>query len=131
MSIHYRQYTHTFSILNYLKNHCGEKNGLKLVLYYLENSKLPTKSSLMEKKQSKLVLYYPENHRKIHLGWPCAMFTSETNFPAGCRCVSMPFNIRVASCRYEVAVISTCRLCIDIAVSNRYVVSFREYSNNR
>ena len=45
MSIHYRQYTDTFSILNQLQNHivCGEINGQKLVLYYLENSKLPTK----------------------------------------------------------------------------------------
>ena len=72
MSIHYRQYTDPFSILNlvnYLQNHClWRKNGQKLVLYYLENSKLPTKSSFVEKKRSKLVLYYPENHRKSHLG---------------------------------------------------------------
>ena len=36
MSIHYRQYTDTFSILNCLQNSvCGEENGQKLVLYYL------------------------------------------------------------------------------------------------
>ena len=51
--------------------------------------------------------------------------------PPGCRRVLMPFNIRVTSCRYELAVIFTCRLCIDIAMSNRHVVSFREYSDNR
>ena len=65
MLIHYRQYTDTFSSLNYLQNHCcGEKNVQKLVLYYLENSKLSTKSSFVEKKTVKLVLYYPGNHRK-------------------------------------------------------------------
>ena len=66
MSIHYRQYTDTFSILNYLQNHClWRKNGQKLVLYYLENSKLPTKSSFVEKKNGqKLVLYYPEKSSK-------------------------------------------------------------------
>ena len=31
----------------------------------------------------------------------------------------------------ELAVIFTCRLCIDIAMSNQHVVSFREYSDNR
>ena len=51
--------------------------------------------------------------------------------PPGCRRILMPFNIRVTSCRYELAVIFTCRLCIDIAMSNRHVVSFREYSDNR
>ena len=55
MLIHYRQYTDTFSILNYLQNHClWRKNGQKLVLYYLENSKLPTKSSFVEKKTVKI-----------------------------------------------------------------------------
>ena len=55
MSIHYRQITDTFSILNYLQNHClWRKNGQKLVLYYLENSKLPTKSSFVEKKTVKI-----------------------------------------------------------------------------
>ena len=39
------------SILNYLQNHClWRQNGQKLVLYYLENSKLPTKSLFVEKK---------------------------------------------------------------------------------
>ena len=51
MSIHYQQYTDTFSILNYLQNHrLWRKNGQKLVLYYLENSKLPTKSLFVAKK---------------------------------------------------------------------------------
>ena len=55
MSIHYRQYTDTFSILNHLQNHClWRKNGQKLVQYYLENSKLPTKSSFVEKKTVKI-----------------------------------------------------------------------------
>ena len=46
------------SILNHLQNHClWRKNGQKLILYYLENSKLPTKSSFVEKKRSKLVVY--------------------------------------------------------------------------
>ena len=125
--------TDTFSIVNYLQNHClWRKNGQKLVLYYLENPKLPTKSSFVEKKRSKLVLYYPENHRNSHLGKPCAVFTSETNFPPGCRLVLMPFNIRVTSCRYELAVIFMCRLCIDIAMSEQSTcLSFRDYSDNR
>ena len=51
MPIHYQQYTDTFSILNYLQNHrLWRKNGQKLVLYYPENSKLPTESSFVEKK---------------------------------------------------------------------------------
>ena len=55
MLIHFRQYTETFSILNYLQNHrLWRKNGQKLVLYYLENSKLPTKSSFVEKKMVKI-----------------------------------------------------------------------------
>ena len=60
-------YVH-ISILNYLQNHClWRKNGQKLVLYYLENSKLPKNHRLWRKKRSKLVLYYPENHWKIIL----------------------------------------------------------------
>ena len=66
MSIHYRQYTDTFSILKitYKIIVCGEKNGQKLVLYYLENSKLPTKSLSVGKKRSKLVLYLSRKSSK-------------------------------------------------------------------
>ena len=49
----------------------------------------------------------------------------------GCRRVLMPFSIRVTSCWYELVVIFTCRLCIDIAMSNQHVVLFCEYSDNR
>ena len=81
MSIHYRQYTHTFSILNYLQNHhLWRKNGQKLELYYLENSKLHTKSMFVEKKTVK-------NGQKIIegsiLSRPCAMFTPENDRPPG------------------------------------------------
>ena len=43
----------------------------------------------------------------------------------------MPFSIRVTSCQYELAVIFTSHLGIDTAMSNRHVVSFCEYSDNR
>ena len=50
--------------------------------------------------------------------------------PTGLPARLMPFSIRVTSCRYDLAVIFTCGLCIDIAISNRHVISFREYSDN-
>ena len=116
MPIHYQQYTDTFSILNYQQNHClWRKNGQKLVLYYLENSKLPTKPSFVEKKTVKIgtILSRKSSKKDPSRLVTCAMFTSETNYPPGCWHVLMPFNIRVSSCRYELAVIFTCRLCID------------------
>ena len=51
--------------------------------------------------------------------------------PTGLPARLMPFGMRVASCRYELLVIFTCRLCIYIAMSNWHVVSFCEYSDNR
>ena len=56
MSIHYRQYTDTFSILNHLQNHrlWREKNGQKLALYYFENSKLYPKIIFCGEKMVKI-----------------------------------------------------------------------------
>ena len=59
------------------------------------------------------------------------MFTSETNFPPGCQ------HLYAIQHKGDILPIRTygdffpCRLCIDTAMSNRHVVSFREYSNNR
>ena len=47
-------YRHIFHSKLPKKSLFVEKNGPKLVLYYLENSKLPTKSSLMEEKTVKI-----------------------------------------------------------------------------
>ena len=132
MSIHYRQlYRHIF------------------------HSKLPTKSPFVEKKRSKVgpllsrkfqitykIIVYCEKKVKIGIilsrkslkdpSWlaMCNVYFRyklPTSWPARL----MPFNLRVTSCRYELAVIFTCRLCIDIAMSNQHVVSFHEYSDNR
>ena len=88
--------------------YCMNKQGITNIINNTDTFSIPTKSlfvNFVEKKNwSKLVLYYPENHQKIRLGLSCAMFTSETNFPPGCRLV-MPFSIRVKSCQYELAVI--------------------------
>ena len=55
MSINYQQYTDTFSILNYLRNHClWRKSGQKMVLYHLENSKLPYKIIVCGEKTVKI-----------------------------------------------------------------------------
>ena len=129
MSIRYRQYTD--SILNYLQNHhLWRKNGKKLVLHYLKNSKLPTKSSFVEKKMVKIgtILSRKSSKDPSWLAMCNVYFRNEllTALPAR----SMPFSIRVTSCRYELAVILLL-LCIDIAMSNRHVISFREYSANR
>ena len=110
MSIHYRQYTDTLSILNYLQNY-----------------------HLWRKKGQKFVLYYPENHWRIHLGLTCAIFASKTlsrRLPSNS--VAAPFSIRVTSCQYELAVIFFHVICVStLPWIHRHVVSFREYFDNR
>ena len=55
MSIHYEQYTDTFSILNYLQNHClWRKNGQKLVLYYLKKFQITYKIIVCGEKTVKI-----------------------------------------------------------------------------
>ena len=134
MSIHYSQYTDTFFILNYLQNYrlWRKTDGQKLVLHYLDNSKLPTKSSFVEEKKTVkigTILSRKSSKDPSWLAMCNVYFRNElpTRLPARL----MPFSIRVTPCRYELAVIFTCHLCIDIAMSNRHVVSFREYSDNR
>ena len=127
-----RQYTDTFSILNYLQNHClWRKKTVKTWSYiiwkipnYLENHRL------WRKKPVKIgtILFRKSSKDPSWLAM-CNIYV-RNKLPSGCQCVLMPFNIRVTSCRYELAVIFTCRLCIDIAMSNRHV-SFGEYSDNR
>ena len=127
MSIHYRQYTDTFSILNlvnYLQNHC---------LWRKKRSKVGPILSRKFQITYKIIVC---GEKTVKIGTILSRKSSKepswlANFPPGCRRVLMPFNIRVTSCRYELAVIFTCRLCIDIAMSNRHVVSFRDYSDNR
>ena len=107
MSIHYRQYTDTVSILNYLQNHCLWRKNSQNWYYIIQ--KIIKRSILA-------------SHCQVY-------FRNElpTRLPARL----MAFSIRVTSCRYELAVIFTCRLCIDIARSNRHVVSFLEHSDTR
>ena len=127
---------------------------LSTIYRHIFHSKLPTKSLFVEKKRSKVG---PILSRKFQITYKIivcgekngqnwyyiiqqiierAILASHVQClhqkrTSRCRRVLMPFNIRVTSCRYELAVIFTCRLCIDIAMSNRHVVSFRDYSDNR
>ena len=128
---------------------------LSTIYRHIFHSKLPTKSLFVEKKLSKVgpilsgkyqitykIIVCGEKTVKIgtilsRKSWKDPSWLAMCNvyirnkLPPGCWPILMPFNIRVTSCRYELAVIFTCRLCIDIAMSNRHVVSFREYSDNQ
>ena len=107
MSIHYRQYTDTFSILNYLQNHRLWRKMVKT-------------GTILSRKSSKDPSW---------LAMCNVYFRNE--LPTGLPAYLMPFSIRVTSCWNEHAVFFTCHLCIDTAISNQHVVSFREYSDNR
>ena len=128
---------------------------LSTIYRHIFHSKLPTKSLFVEKKWSKVgpilstkfqitykIIVCGKKTVKIGTILPrksskdpsrlamCNVYI-RNELPTGFRPVLMPFNIRVTSCRYELAVIFTWCLCIDIAMSNRHFVSFREYSDNR
>ena len=91
MSIHYRQYTDTFSILNYLQNHRLWGKTVKIGILSRKSSKDPSRLAMCN-------VYFRNELR------------------TGLLARLMPFSIRVTSCPYKLAVIFTCRLCIDIAI---------------
>ena len=128
---------------------------LSTIYRHIFHSNLPTKSLFVEKKRSEVgpilsgkyqitykIIICGEKTVKIGTilsrkslkdpSWlaMCNVYT-RNKLPPGCRRILMPFDIRVTSCRYELAVIFTCRLCIDITMSNRHVILFHEYSDNR
>ena len=107
-----------------------KKNCQQLGLYYLENSKLPTKSSFVEKNGQNWYYIIQKIIEDPPLLAMCSVYF-RNKLPTGLPVHLMPFSIRVTSCQYELAVIFTCRLCIDIAMSNQHVISFCEYSDNR
>ena len=130
---------------------------LSTIYRHIFYCKLPTKSSFVEKKRPKVG---PTLSRKFQITYKIIVCGGEkkngqnwyyisrkslkdrswlatcnvyfrNKLPTGLPGCLMPFSIRVTSCRYKLAVIFTCRLCIDIAMSNLHVISFREYSDNR
>ena len=132
--------------------------ALSTIYRHIFHSNLkPTKSSFAEKKWSKVGLLLSRKfqitykiivcggkkncqnwcyiiqkiiERSILASHMCNVYF-RNKLPTGLPAHLMSFSIRVTSCQYELVVIFTCRLCIDIAKSNRHVVSFREYSDNR
>ena len=128
---------------------------LSTIYIHIFHSKLPTKSLFVEKKRSKVGPILSRKFRitykiilcgekMVKIGTILSRKSSKdpsrlamcnvyirNELPTGLPAVLIPFNIRVTSCRYDLAVIFTYRLCIDTAMSNRHVVSFREYSDNR
>ena len=121
----YRQYTDTFSILNYLQNHRlwrGEKKkkkkrskfGLLLSRKFQITYKIIVCGEITVKIGT--ILSRTSSKDPSWLAMCNVYFRNElpTRLPARL----MPFSIRVTSCRYELAVIFTCRLCIDITMSN-------------
>ena len=132
MSIHNRQYADTFSILNYLQNHClWRKKRSKVGPLLSRKFQITYKIIVCGEETAKIgtILSWKSLKDPSWLAMCNVYFRDElsTGLPAHLK----PFSIRVTSCQYELAVIFMCRLCIDIAMSNRHVVSFCEYSNNR
>ena len=131
MSIHYRQYTDTFSILNYLQNHCLWRKKRSKVGPILSRKFQITYKVIVcgEKGQNWYYSIQKIIKRSILASQVQCLLQKRTWVPGA----FVPFSIRVTSCRYELAAIFVfvCRLCIDIAMSNRHVVSFREYCDNR
>ena len=111
---------------------------------HIFHSKLPTKSSFVEKKRPKVG---PTLSRKFQITYKiiiCGEKNSQNwyyiiqkiiersmELSTGLPARWIPFSIRVTSCRYELVVIFTCRLCIDFVMSNQHVESFCEYSDNQ
>ena len=109
MSIHYRQYSDTFSILNYLQNHClWRKNGEKLVLYYPENHQLRSKSSFVVKKRSKVCTILSEKSLKnpfsLAMCDTCNVYIKNTGLPA---------RLRAIQHKGDILPIHTCTNCGD------------------
>ena len=129
MSIHYRQYIDTFSILNYLQNHClWRKKRSKVSPILSRKFQITYEISVCGKKKTvKIGTILPRKSSKDPSWLACAMFYFRNELPIGLLARLMPFSIRVTSCRYKLAVIFACRLCSDIAMSNQHVVLFREY----
>ena len=132
MSIHYRQYTDAFSILNYLQNHLlWRKNWKKSskVGPLLSRKFQITYKIIVCGEKIGTILSRKSSKDPSWLAMCNVYFRNE--LPTGLLVRLMPFSIRMTSCQYERAVIFTCRLCINIAMSNRHVVSFREYFDNQ
>ena len=132
MSMHYRQFTDTFSILNYLQNHClWRKKWSKVGDLLSRKFQITYKIIVCGEKTVKIgtILSRKLSKDPSWLAMCNVNFRNEllTGLPAHL----MPFSIRVTTFRYKLVVIFTCRLCIDIAMSNRHVESFCEYSDNR
>ena len=129
---------------------------LSTIYRHIFHSKLPTKSSFVEEKWSKVgpilskkfqityKIIVCGGEKTVKIGTMLSRKSSKgpswlamcnvyfrNELPTGLPAHLMPFSIWVTSCRYELAVIFMCRLCIDIGMSNRHVVSFCEYSDNR
>ena len=128
---------------------------LSTIYRHIFHSKLPTKSSFVEKKRSKVgpilsrkfqIIYkiIVCGEKMVKIGTTLSRKSSKdpswlamcnvyfrNELPTGLPAHLMPFSIRVTSCRCELAVIFTCCLCIDIAMSNQHVELFREYFDNR
>ena len=125
-------YRHTFhSKLPTKSSFAEKKKWSKVGPYYPENSKLPTKSLFVEKKTVKIGTILSTKSLKDPSWLAMCNVYFRNKLLTGLPARLMPFSIRVTSCQYELAVIFTCRSCMDIAMSNRHVVSFREYSDNR
>ena len=104
---------------------------LSTIYRHIFHSKLPTKSSFVEEKMVKIGNILSRKSSKDPSCLAMCNVYFRNKLPTGLLARLMPFSIRVTSCRYKLAMIFTCRLCIDIAISNQHVVSFHEYSDNR
>ena len=88
MSIHFRQYTDTLSILNYLQNHrLWRKKRSKVGPILSRKFQITYKIIVCGEKMAKIGTILSRKSLKDP-SWlaMCAMFTAETNFPPGCRC---------------------------------------------
>ena len=126
MSIHYRQYTDTFSILNCLQNNClWRKKQSKVGPILSGKFQITYKITVCREKTGKIATILS---RKL---------SKDPSWLAMCNVYIRNKLLTRLLARFNAIqhkgdiLIFTCRLCIDIAMSNRHVVSFREYSDNR
>ena len=130
-------------------------NTLSTIYRHIFHSKLPTKSSFVEKKRSKVG---PILSRKFQISYKIILCgekmvkigtilsrksSEDPSWLAMCNVYFRNILPSGLPARYAIqhkAVILpirtcgdffTCHLCIDIVMSHRHVVSFREYSDNR
>ena len=129
MSIHYRQYTDTFSILNYLQNHRLRRKKRSKVGPILSRKFQTTYKIIVCGEKNGTILSRKSSKDPSWLAM-CNVYI-RNELPTGLPAHLMPFSRRVTSCWYKLAVIFMCHLCIDNAMSNRRVVSFCEYSDNQ